>query len=159
MIFEEKQRFESIWFFLILALVAVYNYILAAYTGETNLTIFYSSFGVAFVIGIIFFVFRLDTKINEQGIFYKFFPVHFSWKFIPWTNIKNISISKYRPLLDYGGWGIRFGFKGRAFTTKGNMGIKIVLKEKNKTLLIGTQKPDEVQLFIQQINRKISNHA
>jgi hypothetical protein len=50
----------------------------------------------------------------------------------------------YRPILEYGGWGIRCGFKGaRAYNVSGNKGVQLILQN-GKRLLIGSQKPDEL---------------
>ncbi len=33
---------------------------------------------------------------------------------------------KYRPIREYGGWGIRYGWNGRAYSTSGNEGVQLV---------------------------------
>ncbi len=54
----------------------------------------------------------------------------------------------YRPLIDYGGWGIRYGRKGTAYTVSGNQGIQIVFNTSRK-LILGSQMPDAFEDAIQ----------
>ena len=51
-------------------------------------------------------------------------------------------IRKYRPIIEYGGWGIRFNKSGKAYTVSGNIGIQIQMST-GKGILIGTQQPNE----------------
>jgi len=86
---------------------------------------------------------RLDTKITKKGIFVRFYPIRINYKFLPWDSIQEINLVKYNALLEYGGWGIRYG-DGKALNTSGNRGLKIKFKNQKK-LLIGTNKPDELE--------------
>lgn len=108
------------------------------------------------VISSIIFIFNLKTRIDEHGIYYKFFPFHFSLKKIQWKNIHKVYVRKYSPIMEYGGWGIRLTFnkKGKAFNVSGNIGIQIELKN-GKKILIGTQKEKEVKLILTSYSHKI----
>lgn len=91
---------------------------------------------------ILFYLFRLQTEIDESGIQYQFLPFHSSAKKIAWSDIENCYVRTYKPILEYGGWGFKTSLgHGKAFNVKGNKGIQIELKS-GKKLLIGTQKPD-----------------
>ena len=52
-------------------------------------------------------------------------------------------VRQYSPIIEYGGWGLRFGIfgKGTAFNVSGNKGLQLEFIN-NKKLLIGTNKPD-----------------
>ncbi len=65
------------------------------------------------------------------------------------ATIKSINIIKFRPILDYGGWGI----KHNAYTVKGNLGIQIYFS--NSKLLIGTQKEQEAKQVLATYQHKI----
>ena len=41
--------------------------------------------------------------------------------------------------MDYGGWGIRFRYKAKAYNVKGNEGVKVYLKT-GRHILFGSQK-------------------
>lgn len=51
---------------------------------------------------LVVFVLRLTTRIDENGIHYKFFPFHPSEKSISWYDISKCYVRKYRPIQEYG---------------------------------------------------------
>jgi hypothetical protein len=88
---------------------------------------------------------KLTTEINSETIRYRFYPFILRDRFIYWNEIEKSYVRKYKPILEYGGWGIRYGIggNGRAFNMKGRYGLQLELKN-GKKLLIGTQKPEEI---------------
>ena len=54
-----------------------------------------------------------------------------------------MEIREYKPIMEYGGWGIRGFGSNRALNIKGKIGLQLVFKNGQK-LLIGTQKADEI---------------
>lgn len=82
----------------------------------------------------------------------KFIPFIFKTKFIPWSEIETVHIRKYKPLREYGGWGWRVGPNGKAYNVKGNQGLQLLFKDRT-ALLIGTQKPKELEMFLKQIGK------
>lgn len=76
---------------------------------------------------------------------------------IPWpvpskvyalTVIASAEVRQYRPLRDYGGWGIRLGPAGTAWNAHGDQGVQLVLTS-GKRVLIGSQQADELAREIQ----------
>jgi hypothetical protein len=92
---------------------------------------------------IFFYVMKLEYKITEQNIEYKYFPFHRKWKSIDRSEVANISFVKYSALKEYGGWGIKYGRKGIAYNVSGNYGIFVELKS-GKTMMLGTVKYKEL---------------
>jgi hypothetical protein len=62
---------------------------------------------------------------------------------IPLAEIRQAEAVQYRPVKDYGGWGIRGFGKKRALNTRGNRGV-LLTKADGSTLLIGSQRPREL---------------
>jgi hypothetical protein len=85
----------------------------------------------------------LNTEVRADGLYVKFFPFHWSFQRIPLENLKGIAVTTYRPILDYGGWGIRYGIAGKAYNVSGNRGVKLTFF-KGRSLLIGSQQPEEL---------------
>jgi hypothetical protein len=56
----------------------------------------------------------------------------------------------YRPIRDYGGWGVRFGPRGRAYNVSGNRGVEITLAN-GKRVLVGSQRADDLAAAIARI--------
>jgi hypothetical protein len=98
-----------------------------------------------------FFVFlvvklRLETEINNTGIRYSFLPFIGQRK-IDWSEIDSCWVRKYKPIKEYGGWGYRHLFRGRAYNVWGRWGIQIVKKD-GRMLLLGTSKKDEAAVVL-----------
>ena len=97
---------------------------------------------------------KLVTEIDKEAIRYKFYPFILKERKIYWEEIEKAYVRKYKPLLEYGGWGIRLGIggKGRALNIRGNYGLQLELTS-GKSLLIGTQKPEELEVFLGAIGK------
>lgn len=94
--------------------------------------------------------FRLDTKIKRDGIYVRFFPFRRTPKKYPWSLISKSFVRKYDPSKEFGGWGIRYGHSGKAWTVSGDQGIQLVFSDGTR-LLIGTGKPGEAEKALLQI--------
>ncbi|MBD8084208.1 hypothetical protein [Chryseobacterium caseinilyticum] len=153
--FYEIQRFRQWWLWLIILFVlgfSAYNSIgNAEFFSTTELII---SLAIPILIFLLFFIIKLETKIDTLGIRVRLFPFHFHFKYFPWKSIEKAYIREYSPLMDYGGWGLRivsFG-RGKAYTVSGDLGLQLVFKD-GKKLLIGTQKSVEIKKFIAEIQK------
>ena len=93
----------------------------------------------------------LKTEYHADGLQYRFFPFHLKTHQLKWSEVKQASLLRYRPIKDYGGWGLRYSFKnGKAFNVSGNLGIRMELKD-GKKILFSTQDPDEVRKVFSKI--------
>ena len=113
--------------------------------------ILFSMIPVLFLLLFIFI--KQVTNIDIQGIEVIISP--FGRRRISWKNIEKAYIRDYKPLTEYGGWGIRYGFgnKGMAYSVGGgNKGLQLELKDGQK-VLVGTKKALELDDFLKQINK------
>jgi len=93
-----------------------------------------------------YFSLKLEVWIDQEGIHYRFFPLIFKNKLISTVEIQRFEIRKYKPILEYGGWGVRRGFGRkwqRAYNVSGNIGLQLYLTN-GKKVLFGTQKPQAI---------------
>ena len=162
-VFTEIQKFNQWWFRLLMIGVIAVTVVplLVSYESVAK-----DAFSLWIAIGMSCFTLllfvamsvwlKLETKIDEQGIYYGFWPIHLTLRFIPWKDVKKCYIRKYRPIMEYGGWGYRAGFGkiSGAMNVKGNIGIQIELSN-NKKLLIGTQKESEAKKVLETYQHKI----
>ncbi len=169
MTYKETQRFKQIWIWLLLIAVAATTIGIVGYgcyqqlylgiqfgdnpTGDAALlfTFILIVFFNAAIIAMFAFA-KLTTLIDEQGIHYRFFPFHFKMRTIAWDQIDHYEVIQYKPLIDYGGWGIRYGRGKKAYNIRGNKGLQIYMKT-GKNLLIGTQKEKELEEFLRMMRR------
>jgi hypothetical protein len=56
-------------------------------------------------------------------VYVRFFP----WraKLIPFRDINRCEVRTYRPIREYGGWGIRYGRNGKAYNVSGDRGVQL----------------------------------
>lgn len=61
------------------------------------------------------------------------------------ADIERWEVRKYKPIKEYGGWGVKFGTKGvgRAYNVRGSIGLQLYLNN-NKKVLIGTERGDAI---------------
>jgi hypothetical protein len=84
------------------------------------------------------------TRIDTQGIHYRYFPFVRNWKLIRRNDIQDVRIGNISPLTDFGGWGYRFGRKKKGLILTGDKAIFIKLNT-GKELVITTSLPDHAQ--------------
>ncbi len=121
--------------------------------GDTGLAIMgtlYILLGVAML--YFFFKGRLTTEVRPSGLFVRYFPFHMRYQQIALDGIETCSARTYRPIREYGGWGIRSGPGKKAYNVAGNSGVEIVY-ENGKTLLIGSRKSGQLESAIDSIRR------
>jgi len=94
-----------------------------------------------------FYLMKLVTEVHDDAI-----RLRFAWgwrpKRIPFSAISRAEAVTYRPLAEYGGWGIRKGRNGWAWNISGNRGVRIRYTD-GKEFLIGSQRADELARAIQ----------
>lgn len=105
------------------------------------LVIFWLAFGI--LMPLLFFTGGMRTEVGDSGIDLLCLPLPLYGQHIAYSEIDTYEVRQYRPLLDYGGWGIRFGRGGKAYTVSGRQGVKLVFKN-GQRLLIGSQRPDQL---------------
>jgi len=91
------------------------------------------------------FLFPLRTRVFADQIELRF--GRYTRFLIPVNEIASAEPVTYHPLRDYGGWGIRFSGKGRAYSMRGNTGVQLTLTD-GRRILIGSGQPAELAAAI-----------
>ena len=84
---------------------------------------------------------RQVTSVADDGV-----TVRFGFLYrtrVPFSEITRAEAVTYRPVRDYGGWGIRGLGRRRALNMRGNEGV-LLTRVDGSTLLIGSQRPREL---------------
>ena len=157
-LFSETQRFKQWWLWLILLFACavpfygLYEQLQAPqpFADPAKNTGMILSTLIMLPVMALFLFMRLETQIKEDGIYVRFFPIHFKFRRFVWAEIAEVYVRQYSPLAEFGGWGLRYGLKGKAYNVAGNQGIQLVFKSGNH-LLIGTQKPEAAAEALNQI--------
>ena len=162
-LYSEVQRVRQIWIWLIVLLLAgLFWYLFAKQVimgsplgsrpaPDVVLAIFWLIFGIGFP--LLFFSAKLITEVRNDGVYIKFFPLHWSFHEITFRELKRYEVRTYKPIREYGGWGIRKGRHGDAYNMRGNKGVQLELYN-NKRILIGSIHPEELY---QAIHTRVSD--
>jgi len=94
-------------------------------------------------IAVLFLMLKLEMQVRRDGLYVRFFPIHIRYKKFERKALLEYFTTTYSPVRDYGGWGIRFGAKGKAYNVRGSQGVQLVFND-GKRLLIGSQQPDKL---------------
>lgn len=169
--FEEEQRFDQWWLKLIMIAATVvtlgpfyYGSIMQLGSGipwgdkpMTNTGLIFMDIVITLIMaGVVWLIFgaRLITIIKKDGIHIKFKPFYLKERLIKPETIEEFKVREYKPVVDYGGWGIKHGRKGEAINISGKIGLQLWLKN-GKKLLIGTRRPEAIK---RAMNKMMNSH-
>lgn len=157
--FTETQKFKQWWLWLLLILLSagtifslVCQLILEQPVGDNPMSdvgLVITSLLIILMNGL-FFAFKLETRIDKEGIHVRFFPFQIKFRSYYWKDMTSCIIRQYSPIGEYGGWGIKGWRSDRAINVSGNQGIQIVFKDGRK-ILIGTNAPELAEEAIQEL--------
>ena len=91
-------------------------------------------------VSALLFLGELRVEVRETALWVRLFPLTRQHRFA-WETIRSCEARNYRPLAEYGGWGIRCGRGGKAYNVSGNRGVQLEFQD-GKRLLIGSQRAD-----------------
>ncbi len=152
--FREKQSFRQQWWYVILILLTTVPAMIFSIYALVMQTVYRTPIGtnpapnaililtilllLAVLIGSL--IMELEVWIDQLGIHYRFFPLIPKARLISIQEIQEFSVRKYKPIAEYGGWGVRRSFRwGKAYNVSGNIGIQLYLTN-GKKVLFGTHR-------------------
>jgi hypothetical protein len=162
--FEEQQRFRQPWLWLILVVSAAPVILIFGF-GLYQQLVLGKPFGdrpasdasliFAFLVTIVVLAgtlalmayARLEVRVDDEAVHIRFRPFHLRGRRIALGEIAEAKARTYRPLAEYGGWGIRYGFSGMAYNVSGDEGVQLSLKN-GKRILLGSQRSRELEAAI-----------
>ena len=126
--YSEKSGFPS-WIFWSIASIplSIYSYEKIVHPADSE-PLDWFGLVILGVVALLIFAIKLHVTINIEGITYKYPPFHIKPKQMPWENIESAELMKINPLKEFGGWGLRYGKLGAAYTTRGRYILHIVQK-------------------------------
>lgn len=85
---------------------------------------------------------RLTTTIEGDTLVARYFPLR--TRRVKLSEILRAEAVTYRPIREYGGWGIRWGGpRNWAYNLRGNRGVRLTLRD-GATLLVGSQRAEDL---------------
>jgi hypothetical protein len=148
--FREEQRFEWFWtaMFCVPALIVGYGLYRQVWLNQPFVSgaLLWPAFAVAVVVAVWLWRLKLVTEVREDGLY-----ICFVWlwpeRTIPWDQIRGVETRTYRPIRDFGGYGVRWAARGIVYHARGKRGARIVLAS-GERVLIGSQRADELACAI-----------
>ncbi len=131
--FEENQSFRQPWLWVLMLAVLAILVLASLQAPECSPWI---GVGIVLAVALLLYSMKLTVQVDSETVRIRFFP--FLNKNIALTDIVRWEARAYRPILEYGGWGIRSSFrKGWAYNVSGNQGVQLELAN-GKHILIGS---------------------
>jgi hypothetical protein len=150
-LFSEEQRFTQKWLWLLIigaTLISIVPTLMGIYFQEVLekpwgnnpadtlvlvLILFFELFLMGGII-LLFIYMRLKVEIRTDGLWYCFPPLARKWKCIKKEEIAGFEVRNYRPVSEYGGWGIKGNSRNKAYNVSGTTGLQLHLKNGRKVL-------------------------
>ena len=161
--YSERQQFRQWWIWILVLIVPsiflwiIFQQIVMNSQIGDNFANDYILFipALIFGVGLPLFIYSmgLDTEVRACGVWIRFRPFHRKWLVFGFKNIQKAEAHTYSPMKDYGGWGIRYGTKGKAYTVSGNKGLFLTMSD-GKNVLIGSKNHE---LLFSAVNERLSS--
>ena len=141
--YREVQLFRQRWLWILLGGIALLMLVLGPV----------SWLGLAIIgaVATLLYSLRLETEIRADGIYLKMWPIHQSFHQIALSDIERYESRTYRPLRDFGGWGIRWAPGKMAYNVRGNLGVWLERTD-GRSVLVGSQHVEEFVTAIDEVN-------
>ncbi len=148
-IFKERQRFTQLWLWVVVLGVSAIFWVGFVYqvigggsygskpVSDVQLSILFVLVGLG--LPYFFYSMTLTTEVLPGLVQVRFFPFHLQPVQLPLHLIRDFEKVTYSPILEYGGWGIRWTSHGKAYNTSGYEGVKLYFYNK-EPILIGSQR-------------------
>ena len=159
--FSETQHFSK-WFVVLSIAIVILVFLIQTIIFKLNNKITSGLITMQITIGIIvplstltlLYILKLKTTVSDK-LYVQLFPL--PTKKISYDDIEQCYAREYKPITEYGGWGILGSFShGKAYNARGNKGVQLVLKN-GKKILIGSQKYDKLEDAINSAIKKFAD--
>jgi hypothetical protein len=151
-LFREEQRLRQWWIWgivLVVTALSWWTFLEQIVGGEPwgdrplpdwAVWLIFLLFGIGLPVTLYFA--RLIVTVDEEVVRIRWTP--FARRTVRVSEIESSEARTYRPLLEYGGWGVRWApGRGTAWNASGNRGVQLELTS-GKRLLIGSQRAEEL---------------
>lgn len=144
-LFREEQQFRQPWLWALFAggvAITLAGLLRSLRADDSTVAAPASGLAVATGVGSLLYAAKMVTEVREDSVVVRGEPLSLERQ-IPFEEIRTCDARTYSALREYGGWGIRCGWNGKAYNVSGNRGVQLQLASGEK-LLIGSQKAEEL---------------
>jgi hypothetical protein len=163
MYYKSSQRFKQplLWLLIIgIAALVWYAFYVQILLGEPlgtrpapDVVLVIIWFFSGIILPYAFYKSELVLELDHARLSYRFIPFHLNKHDYPISEIRNIESVKIRPILNFGGYGIRYGFKGKGYIIGGKKGIKVSFNS-GRPVYFSARNPEEIEAAFQKIRKE-----
>ena len=159
--FHEVQKIRQWWLILIIAIIPVIGWYLFVQqivrgkpvgnnpASDAWAIVLWLLCGIG--VPLFFWWFRLETVVERSSLQIRMQP--FSDRSFQPDEIAQFYARTYKPVREYGGWGVRGWSSNRAYNMSGDQGVQLVLTNGDR-VLIGSQRPDALEHAIAEMTSR-----
>lgn len=89
----------------------------------------------------------LNVRVEETRLFIYLGSIPLVKKSVRFADIVSLKSVRYRPLAEFGGWGVRGMGKKKAWTARGNQAVVLTLSN-GQALYVGSDHPEQLEEHI-----------
>jgi hypothetical protein len=147
-VFREEQYFDWRVYALIAAVDLLVGLVLLSGRAG-SLEVVVGLLGAGLITFLLILLLYMTTEVTPTDV-----RVWFGWvpayrRLVPIGAVQRVEVVTFRPLADYGFWGVRSGRDGeRALIARGNRGVRLTLAD-GSVLLIGSQRPEALATAVE----------
>ena len=153
--FHEEQKPGQMWTVVAIAAVALVLVVVLPQAAVLPIRVVLLLL-ITLVVLVVLLAARLVVDVDREQITIRF-RVIWPTRRIAIRDVRRAYVLKYRPIIDYGGYGVRLGLKGWAYNVSGNHGVLVETKNGSR-LMIGSQRPNELEAAIERAKGELEGH-
>jgi hypothetical protein len=138
--FREEQKFE--WFWTVVWMVPVVMIGYGLYRQAMSPILLWPALVVTAVVVVWMNQSKLISEVRSDVLWIRFVLLS-SERAIPWREIRRVEAITYRPIKDFGGWGVRWAARGIVYNARGKRGVRMELAS-GERVLVGSQRAEDL---------------
>jgi len=155
-LYREEQLFARTWFWIpvMFAVVVAWYFffrglVWSPESARSPAALWLMFIAVGVITPALFFSMRLIVTVNRRELKIHMWPLY--RRTVTVSDITTVEAVTYRPILEFGGWGVRYSMKRRAwgYTVSGKEGVQIALSN-GKRILVGSEQNTRLAAGIEQ---------
>jgi hypothetical protein len=155
-LYREEQLFARTWFWIPVAVVVVVAWYFffrelnwSPEATRPRAAIWFMFIAVGVLTPALFFSMRLIVTVNRRELGIRMWPLY--RRTVAIGDIKTVEAVTFRPILEFGGWGVRYSMRRKAwgYTVSGKEGVQMELSN-GKRILVGSEQNNRLAAAIEQ---------
>jgi hypothetical protein len=96
---------------------------------------------------------RMETVVDQACLTVRFGTFGWVHRTAPLESIRSVTTVEFRPIRDFGGWGIRYAKGTWCYTTRGRRGVMVSTAE-GKNFIVGSQTPELLESALRSVMKQ-----